>query len=139
MSEEGQPERGWPRPLIEQRPAPWLAPVIGDYVAWTALNSRRLAEADQHWLCQVCGCSLASAPTAWIAVSEGEVAAGGAMHRRCMHLARTVCPELRDDLAYVFIEVHQSERTCDWKAAVARLTAYEEQHGQVPRILPLHT
>ncbi|RSN60552.1 hypothetical protein DMH01_14700 [Amycolatopsis sp. WAC 04182] len=87
---------------------------------------------------QVCGCPLASNPTAWIAVSQAEVAAGGAMHRRCMHLARTVCPELRNDQSYVFVEVHQSERANDWEAAIAGLTAYEERHGQTPRLLPLH-
>ncbi|KFZ77132.1 hypothetical protein ED92_39345 [Amycolatopsis sp. MJM2582] len=137
VSQEGQPARGWPRQNIDGRPVPWLAPIIGDRVAWAALNSGRLDEADQCWLCQVCGCSLASNPSAWIAVSQGEVAAGGAMHRRCMHLARTVCPELRNDQSYVFVEVHQSERANDWEAAVARLSAYEERHGQIPRLLPL--
>ncbi|MGY6658648.1 hypothetical protein ACXIZN_41470 [Amycolatopsis sp. TRM77291] len=138
VSEKGQSARGWPRQVVDGRPVPWLAPIIGDRVAWAALNSGRLDEAEQRWLCQVCGCCLASASNAWIAVLQGEVAAGGAMHRRCMHLARTVCPELRNELSYAFVEVHQSERANDWEAAVARLAAYEERHGQIPRLLPRH-
>ncbi|MFC9249917.1 hypothetical protein [Amycolatopsis thailandensis] len=136
MGEYGQPEPGWPRPLAEGLPVPWIAPVIGDRVAWAALNAARLREAEQDWLCQVCGFYLGSAPTAWIAVSQGEVAAGGAMHKKCMLRAGAWCPELRD-MSYVFTEVVQSERDSGWEAVFARLEAHEDQHGQLPRFLPL--
>lgn len=36
------------------------------------------------------------------------------MRRRCMHLARTVYPEVHNDLSYVFVDEHQSERASDW-------------------------
>ncbi|WP_143267784.1 hypothetical protein [Amycolatopsis alba] len=137
MGDLGQPSRGWPRQIVDGLPVPWLAPVIGDRVAWTALNAARLHEVEQGWLCQVCGRDLDPAPTAWIAVSQGEVATGGAMHEKCMHLARAVCPELRDDPSYVFTEVRRSDRTNSWEAVFERLTCYEEQHGQLPRVLPL--
>lgn len=61
MNEKGQPAGGWPLQVFDGRPVPWLAPIIGDHVAWSAFNSGRPDEADQHLLCQVCGCSLASA------------------------------------------------------------------------------
>lgn len=136
VSELGQPEPGWPRPLADGRPVPWIAPVIGDRVAWAALNATRLRESEQNWLCQVCGFYLGSAPTAWIAISHGEIAAGGGMHTKCRLQAGARCPELRD-MSYVFAEVHQPDRDSDWEAVFARLAAYEEQHGQIPRVLPL--
>lgn len=137
VGEDGQPERGLPRPVIQGRPVPWLAPVIGGRVAWAALNASRLGEAEQHWLCQVCGGGLHSAPTAWVAVSQGEVAIGGALHRGCRDEARTACPTLRADASYVFAEVRREDQAHDWSVVIERLIAYEEQHGQVPRVVAL--
>jgi hypothetical protein len=137
VAEEGQPGRGLPRPIIKGRKVPWVAPVIGDQVAWIGLNASRVREAEQHWLCQFCGDGLNSAPTAWVAVSEGEVAAGGALHRGCMDEARPACPVLRNDASYVFAEVRRDEQAHDWSAVIERLIAYEQQHGQLPRVVPL--
>ncbi len=58
------------------------------------------------------------------------------MHTKCRLRAGAWCPELRDP-SYVFAEVHQSDRDSDWEAVFARLAKYEEQHGQLPRVLPL--
>jgi hypothetical protein len=133
----GQSDVGLPRPVIDGRPVPWLAPIIGDEVAWAALIAARRREAQQCWLCQVCGTSLDTASTAWLAVSAGEVAAGGAMHRGCMALARRVCPVLREDRSFVFAEVRHKDVTDDWAAVVERLVMYEERHGWLPDLVPL--
>ncbi|WP_139190923.1 hypothetical protein [Actinokineospora iranica] len=134
----GQSGRGLPRPVLDGRPVPWLAPIIGDQVAWAAFNAARHREAQQSWLCQICGESLATASTAWLAVSAGEVAAGGGMHRECMALARRECPVLREDHSFVFMEIRCEDLADkDWSAVIERLVMYEEQHGRLPALVPL--
>ncbi|OXM56428.1 hypothetical protein CFP71_13450 [Amycolatopsis thailandensis] len=128
---QDQPGRGLPRPVLEGRPVPWLAPVIGDRVAWTALNDQRVLEAQRSWLCQVCGEPLTNAD-AWVAVSAGDVAAGGAMHRRCLALARKVCPVLSTDLSYVYVQVRRGDDERDWAVVFERLSDYEARHGTIP-------
>ncbi|KOV84637.1 hypothetical protein [Nocardia sp. NRRL S-836] len=137
VGDHGQPDRGLPRPLIKGRPVPWIAPVIGDQVAWKALNAVRFRSAERHWLCQYCGDALDSAPTAWVAVAQDEVAAGGGLHQNCMELARAECPALRHDPCFVFAEVRPEDRAHDWSAVIERLMAYEQLHDQVPNIVPL--
>lgn len=137
IGEDGQPERGLPRPTHKGRPVPWVAPVIGDQVAWAGLNSSRIHEAERQWLCQVCGNSLDPAPTAWVAVSQGEVATGGALHQGCMDEARIACPTLRDDASYVFTEVRREDQAHDWSSVIERLITYEKQRGQLPRVVAL--
>lgn len=132
-----QPARGWPRIVMEGRPVPWVTPVVGDRVAWTALNPVRLDEAERLWLCQLCGEGLNASPTAWVAISAGEVAAGCAMHKRCLRFARQACPVLRRDLSFVFAEVQQHDQASDWSAVVERLTRREELNGTLPEVLPL--
>lgn len=139
VGEDGQPERGLPRPIIKGRSVPWVAPVIGVQVAWKALNAPRVREAAQRWLCQYCGDPLDSASTAWVAVSQGEVAAGGGMHEGCMGLARNECPALRHDPSFVFAEARRADQACDWSAVIERLMAFEDQHGRVPDLVPLRT
>ena len=122
---------------MEGRPVPWVTPVVGDRVAWTAFNPVRLEEAERLWLCQLCGGGLDVSPTAWVAISAGEVAAGGAMHMRCMRFARQACPVLRRDPSFVFVEVQQHDQAFAWSAVVERLTRHEELNATLPEVLPL--
>ncbi|WP_410646202.1 hypothetical protein [Amycolatopsis sp. cmx-4-54] len=131
VSLQDQPGRGMPRPVLEGLPVPWLAPVIGDRVAWTALNEQRGLEAQRSWLCQVCGEPLSDGD-AWVAVSGGDVAEGGAMDRRCLRLARKVCPVLSTDKSYVYVEVRRGDEARDWATVFERLSDYETQHGTIP-------
>lgn len=131
---QDQPRRGLPRPVLEGRPVPWLAPVIGDRVAWTALNEQRGLEAQRSWLCQVCGEPLRDGD-AWVAVSAGDVAEGGAMHHRCLALARKACPVLGTDRSYVYVEVRLGDDKLDWAAVFERLSDYETRHGAIPTFL----
>jgi hypothetical protein len=135
LDEDCQPRPGMPRPILEGRPVPWLAIVVGSRVAWTALNEARGREARRSWLCQVCGESLAE--IAWIAVSAGVPAQGGALHLECLDLARKVCPALRKDESFVFAEVRREDEHHEWASAVERLAAYEHQHGQLPEMVPI--
>ena len=116
------------------RPVPWTAPVIAGEVAWSALTTSRVQEADARWLCQLCGRELE--PTAWAAVAAGEVATGGPLHRPCLALAWAYCPALSDE-AYVFVEAYRAELARDGAGLIARLIAYEEAHGMLPVLLPL--
>jgi hypothetical protein len=134
--EDCQPPPGWPRVVMEGRPVPWITPVVGDRVAWTALNSIRLEEAERLWLCQVCGEGLDVSLTAWVAVAAGEVATGGAMHQRCLRFARQACPVLRRDMSFVYAEVQQHDLVSDWLAVLERLTQHEALAGALPDILP---
>lgn len=72
-----------------------------------------------------------------MAVSAGEVAQGGAMHRRCLALARKACPVLRNDRSYVFVEVRRDDETEVWAGVLGWLAAYEDLHGQIPDLVAL--
>ncbi|RAS59476.1 hypothetical protein C8D87_11488 [Lentzea atacamensis] len=139
VGDEGQPGRGLPRPVSKGRSVPWVAPVIGDQVTWKALNAVRVRAAEQHWLCQYCGDALNSAPTAWVVVAQGEVAAGDGLHKGCLELAREECPALRNDPCFVFAEVRREDQAHDWSPVIERLMAYEDQHGRLPDLVPLHS
>ena len=138
---------GLPRPVMQGRPVPWVAPVVAGAVAWAALNPTRREEAERFWLCQVCGTALNTDPTrsdtvqppmtAWLPVAAGEVASGGALHDGCLGLARKVCPVLREDDAYVFTEVRREEQADEWVAVIRRLAAFEDRFGRLPDVLPL--
>jgi hypothetical protein len=58
------------------------------------------------------------------------------MHRRCLALARKVCPVLREDDSLVSVEVRRDDQAHDWAAVIQRLETYEEQHGQLPEAIP---
>lgn len=133
--EQHQAPHGWPRPIMEGRPVPWVAPIIGDRVAWTALNSTRCGQALRDWLCQVCGQPLGD--TAWLAVEAGDVVGGGALHLRCLELARTVCPALRGDEAYVYVEVRHADQANRWADMIDRLVECEARSGRLPLFVPM--
>lgn len=137
VADFGQPKPGLPRPLIKNRPVPWITPVIGGRAAWIVLNAHRVRLAEKNWLCQHCGERLNSAPTAWVATLRGEVAAGGALHEACINEARGACPRLRKDRDYVYVEVHPDEQAYDWSAVFEVLVAYEDRHGELPSVLPV--
>jgi hypothetical protein len=137
VADFGQPKPGLPRPLIKNRPVPWITPVIGGRAAWIGLNAHRRRQGEKNWLCQHCGERLDSEPTAWVATLRGDIAAGGALHTGCMDEARKACPHLRKDHDYVYVEVHRTEQRHDWSAVFEVLVAYEDQHGELPGILPV--
>lgn len=74
-----------------------------------------------------------------MATLRGDVAAGGALHKGCMDEARQACPRLHKDRDYIYVEVHRLEQRHDWSAVFDLLVAYEDQHGELPRILPVTT
>lgn len=141
--DETQPAAGLPRPVIKGRTVPWVVPVIGAAAAWTALNAARVEKALAHWLCQYCGEPLDSAPTAWVAVDQwvsiyvDAVAAGGALHKNCMDVARGECPALRRRGAFAFAEVRREDQADEWNAVRERVCAAEWKHGQLPEFVPL--
>lgn len=137
VGDTGQPGPGLPRRVIKGRRVPWVTPVIGGRPAWLALNSSRVDQAARRWLCQYCGEDLGSAATAWVATVQGAVAAGGAMHRNCMHAARGECPVLRKNRDYVYVEVVRSDQKDDWSVLYERVCAYEAEHGALSDTLPL--
>ena len=133
-----QPDPGWPRPEMEGRKVPWITPIIGDRVAWAALNGARVREALRHWLCQVCGEPLDRQSQAWVAVFEGVVAEGGAMHKRCFAFSAAACPALRKERARtVVVEVRRGDQHNNWEAVIRRLIAHCMSHGELPDFVPL--
>ncbi|MFD9964897.1 hypothetical protein [Amycolatopsis sp. NPDC058986] len=92
------PGPGWPRPLIDGRPHPWLVPVVDGIPCWLLLDGRRRQEAQQAWACQVCGENLP--PRAAVILSARPIRSAYtvltdcALHPRCVRLAAAACPHL---------------------------------------------
>lgn len=84
---------GWPRPVREGRPVPYVVPVTAGRPWWGLTHGDRLLRCQNSWLCQVCGVPL---PTrAWVLVdTRGAVVTDSAMHERCLRLATASCPHL---------------------------------------------
>lgn len=86
---------GLPRPVHHGLPVPWIAPRAAGKVWWRALDARRLADAQNNWLCQ--GCGLALPEEAWVmATPEGQVLQA-ALHEPCVDMAQGFCPHLSSD------------------------------------------
>ncbi|WNV84931.1 hypothetical protein [Umezawaea sp. Da 62-37] len=87
------PGAGWPRPLFDGVPHPYLTPVVAGRAWWKLVDERRHQECQLRWACQVCGSPLPSA--AWVVVNiHYEVLISTAMHERCLRLATARCPNL---------------------------------------------
>ncbi|GLX06827.1 hypothetical protein Misp03_37540 [Microbispora sp. NBRC 16548] len=84
---------GWPRPRVDGRPVPWVTPVLHGQPWWKFLHLERLRRCQEEWLCQVCGLTLPTRAQV-IADAQGHLVTDGALHRRCLRLALTVCPGL---------------------------------------------
>ena len=82
---------GWPRPVLQGRPVPWITPAIGGHVWWRDILPARIQACQQHWACQVCGLPLNTTAYALVTAS-GRLASDAAMHQRCVQLAQKVCP-----------------------------------------------
>ncbi|GAB3943735.1 hypothetical protein GCM10029976_066790 [Kribbella albertanoniae] len=94
FDEAANPE-GWPRPVMESLPVPYLVPVTAGRPWWRATDGERLLRCQNQWWCQVCGLPLPSA--AWVLVDAGgDVSSDAAMHERCLRLAAGTCPHLLD-------------------------------------------
>lgn len=130
--EAQQAPAGWPRPVHDQRPVPWIAPVVWGEVDWAGLNMSRLRAAQRQRLCQVCGRELGE--IVWFAAVEGEIAAGGALHEPCMRLASAVCPALSAP-STVLVEATRQADEEGTSALLARLVALEDEHGALPRVV----
>ncbi len=91
---DGQPggPAGWPRPVIDGLPVPWVTLVAWGRVWWRVMDAGRLSRAQNGWLCQVCGGRLDEEAWVW-ATPEGQVLQA-ALHTECRDLAHAVCPHL---------------------------------------------
>ncbi|MEU7480482.1 hypothetical protein AB0A63_31205 [Lentzea sp. NPDC042327] len=143
VDDETQPGPGLPRPRVAGHSVPWIVPVIGGEVAWTALNKARVEKALACWLCQYCGTPLNSAGGAWVAVAQwlnadlDSVADGGALHEGCLDLARGECPALRQHQAFAFAEVRREDQTNEWEAVRRRVLDHERTRNRFPQRVPL--
>ena len=92
QSEEVNPP-GWPRPVHDSLPVPWITRVDPEGPAWSRVDLHRLLRCQQEWLCQVCGEALPE--RAWVVLDQGGVVnSDAALHRRCLALATAHCPWL---------------------------------------------
>lgn len=84
---------GWPRPVLDGRPVPFLTPVTAGHPWWTLTHGPRLLKCQNDWCCQVCGERLN--PQAWVLVDAfGAMDSDAALHERCLRLAVAACPHL---------------------------------------------
>ncbi|MGW5721589.1 hypothetical protein ACWEVP_35820 [Amycolatopsis sp. NPDC003865] len=106
------PGPGWPRPLVQGRPHPWVTPVSNGTPWWRLLDGARQALAQDAWLCQVCGEPL---PTRALVVLDGDrVVSDTGLHPRCLAVADAVCPHLtRAATRYTYAEVTRLDLLAD--------------------------
>lgn len=92
---------GWPRPRHAGLPVPWLTPVAAAAgPLWRLVHGRRLAHAQDHWVCQVCGEPCDPAATL-IVDGSGRCRTSAPLHDgRCAELSAAVCPALARSAAY---------------------------------------
>lgn len=103
---------GFPRPMADGLPVPWITPVGDQGPVWDQVIRHRIIDCQRDWLCQVCGMPLPS--RAWVLV-EGEsvVMDDAAMHEQCMKLALARCPHLSEQPAYTARCVSMKEIAAD--------------------------
>lgn len=106
------PGPGWPRPILDGRLHPWVTPVSNGKPWWLLLDGARQAQAQDAWLCQVCGEPL---PTRALVVLDGDkVVSDTALHPRCLAVADAVCPHLADSASrYTYAEVTRLDLLAD--------------------------
>ncbi len=106
------PGAGWPRPVLDGLPHPWLTPVSDGKPWWRLLDDARQARAQDGWLCQVCGEPLPTA--ALVVLNDDRVVSDTALHPRCLTVAREVCPHLtRAGTRYAVVEVTRGDLLAD--------------------------
>lgn len=97
-------ERGWPRPIVNGWPIPWVTPT--EELRQT--SPERMAEVVDRGLCEVCGIAASPADYVYFLVNleNGPIPENMAekvvqtmdnavMHHRCLRLALGRCPALR--------------------------------------------
>lgn len=124
MNFRADTERGWPRPLNEERyPVPWISP-SSDLAVMDPRRHRRVVE---DMLCQVCGEGHQEGSDVYLFVNEASPAPRGAvaqamddalMHERCARLAHGRCPELR--------RLRQGGRLRAYRAPLSAVVLLEE-------------
>lgn len=93
---------GWPRPIVNGFPVPWVSP--SDKLA--EMDTARAAACASGAICAVCGGDYGDDEPAYVlvqsaekplAVAEVDVQAmdNGILHKRCLQLALARCPKLR--------------------------------------------
>jgi hypothetical protein len=102
-------DAGWPRPVLEGRPVPYVTPVTAGHPWWRLTHGVRLLRCQNDWCCQVCGLDLE--PAGWvIGDGHGAVQTDAAMHERCLRLASAACPHLLAEAASLrAVEVRRCE------------------------------
>ncbi len=93
---------GWPRPVINGLPIPWVSPINN----LASMSAARAAACASGAICAVCGGDYQDGEAAYVLVrSEGlapdlsttniRAMDNGVLHQRCLKLALKRCPELR--------------------------------------------
>lgn len=111
-------EAGWPRPIVDGWPIPWVSPSE----SLSDMNKARAAAAASGAICAVCGKDHADGGEAFALVKAADVLAdlaavdvqpmdNGVMHRACLLLALSKCPALKrlieaDELRIVRVPVN---------------------------------
>lgn len=97
---------GWPRPVVNGLPIPWVSP--SDKLS--TMNSARAAACASGAVCAVCGEGYADDEPAYVLVTATDAPAdiasvdvqamdNGILHKRCVQLALAMCPKLKSMIA----------------------------------------
>ena len=122
---EGAPA-GWPRPVVDGLPLPWITQVWPEEPRWRAIDRTRVLACQLGWLCQHCG--LALEPVAYIVLVTGRmVLSNAALHRRCLTAAASLCPHLAGSDDYETTQVSRSDIHAADKPLPQALDDYGEE------------
>src|SRR5690349_14585779 len=93
---------GWPRPVVDGWPIPWVSP--SDDLS--SMNSARAAACASAAICAVCGEGFDHDEECYALVQSDNAPAletvlvqamdNAFMHRKCVRLALSVCPKLKE-------------------------------------------
>lgn len=94
-------EAGWPRPIVDGLPIPWVSPPHD----LSQMNPSRFSACASGAVCAVCGLGFQNDETAYSLVKEKEqppevsgvqAMDNAVMHDRCVRLSLKVCPKLNE-------------------------------------------
>jgi hypothetical protein len=117
---------GWPRPVLDGRPVPYVTPVTAGHPWWRLTDGGRVLQCQNARVCQVCGLALPS--QSWVLVDESAaVLSDSAMHARCLRLAAAACPHLvLCDSALVAVQVRRGDLRADGQPLSERPVPWRE-------------
>lgn len=126
-------DAGWPRPVMDGRPVPYVIPVTAGHPWWRLIHTPRLLQCQNDWRCQVCGLTLE--PEGWVLVDvHGAVQTDAAMHERCVRLATAACPHLLGETTSLrAVRVRRRDVHGDGQSLSDR-GSVERQQWTVPRL-----